>query len=478
MDTLEISNPLWAATVQTTFSANSPVGKALLDRDLRYVFINQTLADFNGHSVEFHIGRTVREVLPEAFPALEPLLRKVLDEGNPQHDFRISVQTPDASGHLSEWEASYMPVTLADGQIGGVYVQAVNLTAKLRAERALANSEKHLRRVLDSLFAFVGVMTPDGTLIQANRAPLEAAGIRSEDVLGRPFWDTYWWSYSKDVQDWLRAACERAARGEAVREDVTVRMVGDTTMALDFMLVPMRDDDGVITHLIPSAIDISDRVAAQKRIESALRERTVLLQEVHHRVKNNLQIITSLLRLQARTAAPEVQPALQDCQNRVMAMALTHQLLYERNDFSSLELGPYLGRLAASLRDAHGDLLSRVHLRIDTPATGLSIDLQQAVPVALLVNELLTNALKHAFADGRNGEVVVSARADAGRIEVAVTDNGIGLPAGFNRQTSASLGFSLIGLLTEQLEAELSWPKPGQAGASFVLRLPSRAETS
>ena len=108
------------------------------------------------------------------------------------------------------------------------------------------------------------------------------------------FWDTYWWNFSIESQNWMRQACARASQGQVVREDVTARMAGDTRMALDFMLVPMRDDYDRITHLIPSAIDISARQAAQLRTEAALKERTVLLQEVHHRVKNNLQIIASL----------------------------------------------------------------------------------------------------------------------------------------------------------------------------------------
>ena len=478
MDAIDASDPLWLATVQTMFAADSPVGKAVLDRELRYLFINRTLADFNGHSVAQHLGKSIQELLPDAYPAVAPLLREVLDEGTPHHNFRVAVETPNAPGELSEWEASYLPIRLPDGSVGGVYVQALNLTAKLRAERALTNSEKQLRRVLDSLFAFVGVMTPDGTLIAANRAPLEAAGIAAQDVLGRPFWDTYWWNYSVDVQNWLRQACVRVARGEVVREDVTVRMAGDSRMALDFMLVPMRDDDGVITHLIPSAIDISDRVAGQQRIEGALRERTVLLQEIHHRVKNNLQIIASLLRLQARTAAPEAVQALQDSQNRVVAMSLTHQLLYERNDFSALELGPYLRRLIASLRDVHGELMRRVQLRVEAPDQGLSIDLQQAVPVALVVNELLTNALKHAFDPGQSGDVVVEAHSEADIIAVTVRDSGRGMPAGFHHDAATSLGFSLIALLTEQLQAQMQWPEPGRDGAVFTLRFPHRSLSS
>jgi len=470
MATADPGSAFWHAAMQTMFLADSPVGKAVLDRDLRYVLINETLASFNGRSIEDHIGHTVEEVLPEAFPSLKPLLDQVILEGRPAGNFRITVVMP-GEGQTAEWEATYLPIRAPGGEVSGVYVQAVNLTAKLLAERALADSEKQLRRVLDSLFAFVGVMSPDGTLLQANRAPLDAAGIDANDVIGKPFWDTYWWSYSETVQDWLRAACQRVAAGEIVREDVVVRMAGDSRMALDFMLVPMRDDDGVITHLIPSAIDISDRQAAQLRIESALRERTVLLQEVHHRVKNNLQIIASLLRLQSRAAAPEVALALQDSENRVMAMALTHQLLYERTDFSALELGPYLKRLTASLRDAHGALMNRIQLRVDAPDDGLQIELTQAVPVALVVNELITNALKHAFAPHQAGSVEVTASRLAGQITVSVRDDGCGLPADSPLSTGAGLGFSLVTLLTQQLNASLVWPEPGKPGAMFVLKL-------
>jgi PAS domain S-box-containing protein len=144
------------------------------------------------------------------------------------------------------------------------------------------------RRVLDSLFGFVGVLTKDGTLIGANDAPLAAAGISFDDVQGRKFWDCYWWNWSEPVQAQLRAACARAACGEMVRYDVAVRMAGDSRMMIDFQVAPLRDAAGRITHLIPSAFDITERTRAEqerlklaemvsrdlilaKRVEAALR---------------------------------------------------------------------------------------------------------------------------------------------------------------------------------------------------------------
>ena len=150
------------------------------------------------------------------------------------------------------------------------YVLETNrdIADRKEAEAAVLESERFTRRVLDNLFAFVGVMSLDGTLIAVNRAPLEAAGIQASDVIGKKFWDCYWWNYSEEVQELLTGAYERAIRGEAVRYDVPVRMAGDSRMWIDFQLAPLRDDDGRITHLIPSAMDLTARRQAQE----ALRE--------------------------------------------------------------------------------------------------------------------------------------------------------------------------------------------------------------
>ncbi|MEN9384669.1 MAG: hypothetical protein RL323_1812 [Pseudomonadota bacterium] len=575
--------PLWVESVETLFHADLPFGLALLDRNLRYQRINTTLAQFNGVTVEQSVGRTVSEVLPDAYPALGPMLRTVLDQGVALEKFRVQVDVPSCPGELSEWEASYLPVRGPAG-VDGVLVVAVNITAEQRAEQARRDSDARIRKLLDSLFAFVGVLAPDGTLLEANRAPLEAAGISIEDVRGLPFWKAYWWSHDPALQDWLEASVKVVAGGGVVRQDVVVRTAGDGRLTIDFMLAPMFDDAGKVVYLIPSASDVSDRVlkegallasearfrsafetapegmtlvdgkghmllanramgllfrcdpaslidqsvnllvplsdraqhegliagfaqepstrimgkrrnllaqrldgttfpvevglnpipgsnppeilatvndiserlAAQERIERALHEKTVLLHEVHHRVKNNLQIIASLLNLQARTVDGTVRAVLQESNNRVRAMALTHQLLYERNDFSGLELGPYLQRLSALLRETYLTPNVPIRLEVDVLETGLRIDLQQAIPCGLIVNELVTNALKHAFPAGREGHVTVTAKPELPHcVRVTVADDGIGLPPGTTLESQGSLGFQLMPLLADQLGAKL-----------------------
>jgi len=127
-------------------------------------------------------------------------------------------------------------------------------------------TEQFLRRVLDNLFAFVGVLDLDGTLIQANKAPLEAAGIPPEQVIGKKFWDCYWWSYSADEQLRLKQSIERALAGQVVRYDVQVLMAGGTLMWIDFQLAPLRDSTGTITHLVPSGMDLTARKEAEKLV--------------------------------------------------------------------------------------------------------------------------------------------------------------------------------------------------------------------
>jgi PAS domain S-box-containing protein len=171
------------------------------------------------------------------------------------------------------------PIRDATGKLIRWFGTNTDITAQREAET-------RLRRVLDQLFAFVGVTTTDGILLEANRAPLEAAGIAAEDVIGKPFWDSYWWSYDASVQAHLKDAVARAASGEVVRYDVRVRMAGGELVTIDFQIAPLRDDEGRITHLIPSATVIEERVRAQnelKELNATLESRVA--EEVAERAK-------------------------------------------------------------------------------------------------------------------------------------------------------------------------------------------------
>jgi PAS domain S-box-containing protein len=239
---------------------------------------------------------------------------------------------------------------------------------------------------------------------------------------------------------------------------------------IEIGLNPIATEVG--TMVLASIIDITERQRAQQRLEDALREKTVLLNEVHHRVKNNLQVITSLLNLQADYAAdPRLRAILAESCSRVKAMALTHQLLYERKDFSRLHLGDYLERLVQSIRSSYRGAGDRVGLRLELPAADVQLDLERAIPCGLLINELVTNSFKHAFPGERRGEIVIEIMEDANnRICISVADNGVGLPAESELAQPTSLGLQLVELFVEQLHGTTSIGRDG--GSRFSISFP------
>ena len=187
-------------------------------------------------------------------------------------------------------------------------------------------------------------------------------------------------------------------------------------------------------------------------LEAALRERTALLDEVHHQVKNNLQVITSLLSLQARSAPPEAREALAECRNRVQAMALTHQLMHENGDLARLNVGEYLQRLARLLSDSHRAFAPSIELRIVGADTPVHLTLPRAIPCGLLVTELVSDAYRHRFPEGRAGIIEVGLALDGDQACLWVADDGVpAAPPGDACVPAPSLGAQLVPLLLEQL---------------------------
>lgn len=202
--------------------------------------------------------------------------------------------------------------------------------------------------------------------------------------------------------------------------------------------------------------ELENRVQARTReLSSALKERSVLLQEIHHRVKNNLQVISSLINLQARQLSDDAgRRALEECQQRVQAIALIHQKLYQSKDCAEIAFSDYTKSLAKNIFHAAGVPPQAIRLALDVEDLTLSLD--KAIPCGLILNELISNALKHAFPQGRHGSVSVGLRrSGAQQLLLAVADDGIGMPAGLDPQKTESLGLQLVSTLAEQLGGHL-----------------------
>jgi two-component sensor histidine kinase len=213
-----------------------------------------------------------------------------------------------------------------------------------------------------------------------------------------------------------------------------------------------------------------EQLRTQKALSKALRAKETLLREVHHRVKNNLQVISSLVNMQAASIKdPAAARALDDIQKRVRAMALIHERLQGDDDLDRLDFGEYAGMLAHDLFYSYSIDSARIGLKLELEP--VSLELNQAIPCGLILNELLTNSLKYAFPHGRPGEIRVAVACGPNdMVKLTVSDNGIGLAPGFNWAQSQSLGLQIVDTLARQLDGT-AVHEPA-AGTTFTISFP------
>jgi PAS domain S-box-containing protein len=450
-----------------------------------------------------------------------------------------------------------------------------DITARREAEQRRGEQERRFRAIFNSTFQFIGLLTPDGTLLEANQTALDFAGIEEADAVGRPFWETRWWQVGPAGVQQLREAIAAAATGEFIRYETLVRGRGDHTTTIDFSLKPIVDADGHVVLLVPegrdigavkraqaelheseerfrsafeaaaigmalvsptgqlmkvngafcemlgydadalqamtfqaithpddlesdealarrlaagelrsyqlekrylhrdghpiwirltgSAVrdpagrlvhfiaqveDVTDRRKAQEALERTLREKDVLLREVHHRVKNNLQVVSSLLSLQRRGVHDQTtSDALDDSQRRVLAMALVHERLYQGHSLAAIDMRQYLQVLVAQLCRSLAP--TGVTVRSMVTADDVVVPVDVALPCGLIVNELVSNVLKYAFVGRADGRLSVSLSRVGTDVSLTVTDDGAGMPAA---PRDGSIGMRLVESLARQLD--------------------------
>jgi len=236
------------------------------------------------------------------------------------------------------------------------------------------------------------------------------------------------------------------------------------------VIAPVLDEQGQPTHYVALKQDITRRKQAEQMLLTSLDEKMALLNEVHHRVKNNLQVITSLLRLEAgRSSDAGTRNVLKDMQGRVYAMALLHETLYRAGNFAWVDLAAYLRQMATQAIRSQGSAGGEVQLVLELAPTQVAMD--QATPCGLLANELLSNALKHGFPQGHSGVITLQSQPDAtpGFWRVCVKDNGVGLPTDFDARRAKSLGLQLVSDLARQLGGHLDVQPADGGGAHFCV---------
>lgn len=236
----------------------------------------------------------------------------------------------------------------------------------------------------------------------------------------------------------------------------------------------LRIDNAALKQSVQErTTELSAANAQEQRTQAALDEKNLLLAEIHHRVKNNLQIIDSLLDLEAvRTDDFTTLRVLKNSSSRVKSMAMVHQILYESQDFAQVDFKVLLGELVPTLVDSFATYPERIAVMVEV--AGVSLPIDTAIPCALVITELMSNALKYAFPDGKDGEISIELiQEESDQIRLTVSDNGIGLGEAIDLQTTPTLGMQLVVILTEQLHGKISLQRRNPT--RFEVTFPSKS---
>jgi PAS domain S-box-containing protein len=374
-----------------------------------------------------------------------------LAHGNPLVGIESRFRCACGSYKWLAWSSTPFPAE------GLAYTVAHDWTRRKLDEEALRQAEARCASALESTTDAFFAVDRAWRLIRVNQQAERLWLRRREDILGRNLWEVF----------------PEAVGGPFYRMYEQVMCTGAPAHLEEFYPhAPNNNWFEVHAYATPEGLavyfrDVTERRQADERIKRTLQEKEVLLREVHHRVKNNLQVICSMLRLQERNLRDEtLLQVLKECRERVLAMAMLHDQLHRAKDFSNINLGEYIRNLAASLFCSYGVNSADVGLRLDIEDIPVVID--TAIPCGLIVNELVSNSLRHAFPEGRKGYVSLGLHAlPGGSVELTITDDGRGIPESAQATQTRSLGLWLVDLLADQIGAAVE--RSNGAGAQYRL---------
>ena len=288
-------------------------------------------------------------------------------------------------------------------------------------------------------------------------------GYRREELLGMRVQELYSPEEFSLVERFFQ---EKAGRGERLEGEATLLGRGGRTFPALFSVHPLTEKKGEVYGYLFVALDISERKEAETRLRRSLEEKDLLLKEIHHRVKNNLQVIVSLLSLQAgQVKDPALKSSFNETRNRVFSMALVHETLYRSKDLGKIDLGLYLREFTKRIFTTYGTRNAEVHIE----GEGVYLNIDTAIPCSLIVNELMTNSIRYAFPEKEQGNLFLKFRAGE-EVDLIVGDDGVGLPEGFNWRESTSLGLQLVVSLVKQIDGTIE--KEEGKGTVFHIRFP------
>jgi len=429
---------------------NSPEAVVLLDNSGHVIRINKEFERMFGHKISEMEGK-----LLDPFVARGDLLkeaeqiRKRTDKGEKVELEAIRVKK---DGSLFNVQITESPIRSGD-KVVGKYVIYRDISAREKAEAKFKESEKKYRELVELAETGIIIDDKDGNIVYANKHLAKIFGYDSiKEVKKLTIYD---YVHPDDREKVINYHQRRISGKKAPSryEFKGIRKDGKA-IYLEVSVSPIVTEKGIIGTR--SYIwDITDRKKMENTLEKALKEKSIMLQEIHHRVKNNMQIIISLMRIQARRAKhKETKQHLRALQDRVFSMAHVHEYFYRHPELDKINIASYIKGIVDHLCFMRNK--SEKEIKVNLDLEEIHLDLNKAVPFGILLNEIITNILKHAFPGKKKGELSIRLYRDGNKkIRLYVADNGNGIPEHVDLNNPETMGLQLINDLTHQLEGEI-----------------------
>jgi len=444
-----------------TLAENAPFGMVLIYKDGTYKYINPKFKEIFGYDLEDIPNE--KEWSKKAFPS--PKYRKRV----------IKTWVDDfKDAKPGEKQPRIFNVTCKNGEIKtikfitgfmetGEYLMSVeDITQQKKAENSLKKSENMYKTLFEDRGISTIIIEEDTTVSLINKEFESLSGYTKEEIEGKRSWTEF--AAEDDREKMKEYHRLRRIDPNSAPKTYDARLIDKKgkikEVIINATLIPGTDKSLV------SILDNTDRKKSEKQIKESLKEKELLLREIHHRVKNNLQIISSLLSLQSKYIDDkEMNDIFDECMNRVKSISYLHEGLYQSKNLTKINIDEYIRRLTTDLIYSYG--FDKKPLKLNIKIEDISLNIETATPLGLIISEIVSNSLKHAFPDEKDGELNIELYSKDDQFILIVSDNGEGFPEDLDFRNTESLGMQLVNSLVEQLDGTIELDK--SQGTKFII---------
>lgn len=422
----------------------------ILDENGKIIFDSPSSERILGYPEGFFMGKSPLEFIhPADLKHVKNDLTEVYENRNPGIPTEFRIRKADGT---------YLPVESTSRNminvptINGIVITTHPIHKRKAMENVLRESEEKYRTLFESDPAYTILLSLDGVILDVNTAASHISGLSKDEFVGKHFTEIE--IFPKEELSLHKEKFSHLLKqgNVAPYESRFIGKNGDIRWAETGLTLIKKDNSNPYIMIINS--DITERKIAENEIKSALREKELLIKEIHHRVKNNMQIISSLLNLQKNYVEEEESlNILQESQNRVKSMAMIHEKLYRSKTLTHINFEDYIQNLISDLFYSYSIKKGRIDVITDIENTKLN--LETAVPCGLIINEIVSNSLKYAFPNKKQGKIKISFKTHGQEYELIISDDGIGIPKEIDFKNTDSLGLQLVNSLIEQVDGEI-----------------------